>query len=143
MPDPAGPPDPPLATVEGPALNKALSRALVAAKKDFYGRGPEHSRTYLMDDLMICVMRGGMTTAEDTMLKSGMKDMVRAYRQLFQNQMEERLVGVVGQLTGRKVLTYQSQVMFDPFTVMEIFMFDEELAAGDEGTAADQNGSAS
>jgi uncharacterized protein YbcI len=137
MPDPSGPPAPPLPSADRGDLNKAVSRGLVAAKREFYGKGPEHAKTYVMDDVMMCVMRGGKTTAEDTMLQSGMKDMVRAYRQLFQNQMEERLVGMIEQLTERKVLTYQSQVLFDPFTVIEIFMFDRPLAesGGDDGPA--------
>lgn len=39
--------------------------------------------------------------------------------------MTENLTGMVEEITGRKVLTYQSQVLFDPDRVIEIFIFDE------------------
>ncbi len=42
-------------------------------------------------------------------------------------------------LTGRKVATYQSQVMFDPDTIVELFLFEDaapEIAV--HATAADQ-----
>ncbi len=41
--------------------------------------------------------------------------------------MAERLIGTVEQLTGRKVVTYQSQVLFDPDIVCEFFFFDDQL----------------
>ena len=126
MPDPFGAPDPPLEAPPGD-LPRAIARTLVAAKKEFYGRGPESAKTFINEDMVITVMRGGKTTAEDTMLEAGQKDMVRAYRQIFQNKMEERLTGAMEQLTGREVVNYQSQVMFDPFTVVELFFFDQPL----------------
>lgn len=34
---------------------------------------------------------------------------------------------MVEAVTARKVLTYQSQIMFNPDVVIEIFVFDREL----------------
>ena len=62
---------------------------------------------------MVVVMRGGMT-AEQTRLRFGHPDQVRQFRQLFQDEISERLTDRVEEVTGRRVLTYQSQVMFDP-----------------------------
>ena len=45
--------------------------------------------------------------------------------------MTEKLTGMIEELTGRKVLTYQSQILFQPDVVVEIFLFDSE---GGEGT---------
>ena len=93
--------------------------------KGFYGRGPTKAKSYLIDDLLFVVMRGGMTEAEQTLLDAGDGDAVRAFRQHFENVMGERLIGTVEQLTERKVVTYQSQVLFDPHTIIEIFLFEE------------------
>jgi uncharacterized protein YbcI len=71
-------------------------------------------------------MRECLTTAEKTMLEFGHPNQVRAFRQLFQNEMTERLTGMVEDLTGRKVVNYQSQVLFDPDMSLEIFVFDSE-----------------
>ena len=38
--------------------------------------------------------------------------------------MTDRLVDEIEGLTGRKVLTYQSQILFDPHIVIGVFFFD-------------------
>ena len=50
--------------------------------------------------------------------------MVRNFRQAFENRMAERLIDIVERLTERKVATYQSQVLFDPDRIVELFFFD-------------------
>lgn len=123
------PPQPPLEEESGNSLRAAVSREMVKALKTYYGKGPTRAKTYLFDDLLFVVMRGGITRGEETMLEAGHSDSVRAFRQRFQNVMGDRLVGTIEQLTERKVLTYQSQVLFDPFVVIEIFVFDKDLAS--------------
>lgn len=120
-------PDPALEGQSGASLLSAISREMVKAMKTYFGRGPNKAKSYLMDDLLFIVMRGGMTEAETTMLKAGEADAVRAVRQRFENIMAERLIGTIEQLTERKVVTYQSQVLFDPDVIVEIFVFDEPL----------------
>jgi uncharacterized protein YbcI len=121
------PPDPPLEVEAGSSLGATISREMVRTMKKYYGRGPTKAKSYLVDDLLFVVMRGGMLNSERTMLDAGFTDTVREFRQKFENLMAERLVGAVEQLTGRKVVTYQSQVLFDPDTIVEIFVFDRLL----------------
>jgi uncharacterized protein YbcI len=136
MPEAPKPPDPPLEEESGTSLRAAISREMVRALKAFYGKGPTKAKSYFFDDLLFVVMRGGETQGEKTMLEAGHSDAVRAFRQRFQNIMGERLVGTIEQLTERKVLTYQSQVLFDPFVVIEIFVFDQPHASASiEATA--------
>jgi uncharacterized protein YbcI len=136
MTDAPKPPDPPLHEESGTPLRAAISREMVRTLKTFYGKGPEKAKSYFFDDLLFVVMRGGETPGEQTMLEAGQSDAVRAFRQHFQNVMGDRLVGTIEQLTGREVVTYQSQVLFDPFVVIEIFVFDQPHAsAAIEATA--------
>ena len=111
---------------DGGALLARISNEMVRAQKEFFGKGPTKAKSYMLDDMLIIVMRGGMTTAEKTMLDFGHPDLVRQFRQLFENSMTERLTGKMEELTGRKILTYQSQVMFEPDVVVEMFVFDSE-----------------
>lgn len=103
-------------------------REVVRAQKQFFGKGPTEAKSYMLDDFLLIVMGGGLTTAEKTMLEFGQPDQVRQFRQLFENEMTEKLTEMVEQLTGRTVLSYQSQIMFDPDLVVEMFVFD---SAGD------------
>ena len=119
---------------EGGGMLSSLSNAMVQAQKEFFGKGPTQARSYILDDMLLIVMRGGLTTAERTMLNFGHPDQVRQFRQLFENEMTGRLTDMVERLTGRKVATYQSQIMFDPDVVVEMFVFDRP--ADDEPRAA-------
>ncbi|HEV2724244.1 MAG TPA: DUF2294 domain-containing protein [Thermoleophilaceae bacterium] len=117
---------PPQEEEDGGALLARISNEMVRAQKEFFGKGPTKAKSYMLDDMLIIVMRGGMTTAEKTMLDFGHPDQVRQFRQLFENSMTERLTGKMEELTGRKILTYQSQILFEPDVVVEIFVFDSE-----------------
>jgi uncharacterized protein YbcI len=112
-----------------------ISDEMVRAKKQFFGKGPEQAKSYMLDDLLVVVMRGGLTRAEQTMLEFGEDGMVRAFRQLFENKMTDHLTTLVEQATGRTVVNYQSQIMFDPDVIVEIFLFDEPRDEAIEATA--------
>lgn len=111
---------------EGELMLVQIANGMARAQKEFFGKGPNHAKAYMLDDMLFIVMRGSLTTAEQTMLDFGEVDQVRQFRQLFENRMTERLTGMIEDLTGRKVLTYQSQIMFDPDVVVEMFMFDSD-----------------
>jgi uncharacterized protein YbcI len=110
----------------GESLLSRISTEVVRAQKEFFGKGPTQAKSYFLDDMLIIVMKGGTTTAEKTMLDFGEEDKVRDFRQTFENQMTEKLTGLIEELTGRTVLTYQSQIMFGPDRVVELFVFDDE-----------------
>lgn len=136
------------ATRTGDSLLSRISNAIVKAQKEHFGRGPDSAKSYMFDDLLFVVMRGGITVAEQTMLDFGQQDLVRNFRQQFENEMTSRLVGVVEELTGRRVLTYQSQILFSPHVVVEVFVFDRsadehQLAETIEGQLIDPGTGAS
>lgn len=112
-----------------------ISNAMVGAQKKYFGKGPVRTKSYFVDDLLFIVMRGGMTRAEETMIDFEQTDQVRDFRQTFENEMTERLTTMIEDLTGRKVLTYQSQILFDPDLVIEIFVFDKGLGSDAELSA--------
>lgn len=121
---------------KGQSLLASISRELVTAMKAYYGRGPTQAKSYFLDDLLFVVMRGGITAAEETMLEAGEEDVVRAFRQRFEEVMSTRLRATVEQLTARKVITSQSQVLFDPDLAIAIFVFDKAIGRnGNEETA--------
>ena len=109
---------------DGGDLRTQISNEMVRAQKRFFGKGPTSTKSYLMDDFLLIVMRGNRTVAEDTMLEFGKADLVREFRQQFENEMTSRLVGMVEELSGRTVIGYQSQILFDPDVVVELFFFE-------------------
>ena len=108
------------------SLRAQLANAMVGMKKKFYGRGPESAKAWILDDYVFVAMEGGLTRNEETLLADGKADVVRAYRLSFQETMTDTTCGAVEELTGRKVLTYHSQVVFDPMHAFEIFVLEPE-----------------
>ena len=53
------------------ATRTAISEGMVALLKEFYGIGPTQAKTYLHDDLVVCLLRGGFTRVEQTLLDGG------------------------------------------------------------------------
>src|SRR5215213_4894979 len=121
--------DEPNAERRGAGMLSQISTEMVRLQKQFYGCGPERAKSYMLDDLLFIVMRGGVLAAEQTMLDSGQEDLVGNFRQQFENVMGARIIAMVEQFTGRKILNYQSQVVFNPDVVIEMFIFDDELGA--------------
>jgi uncharacterized protein YbcI len=111
---------------QGRPLLGQISTEIVRAFKQYYGKGPTKAKSYFLDDVLIVILRGGILQAEQTMVEVGQEDAVREFRQRFENEMSERLTHLVEQLTARKVINYQSQILFDPDMSVEIFVFDRE-----------------
>jgi len=125
---------------QGGSLLAQISNAFVTMQKEYWGIGPLEAKSYMMDDLLLIVMRGGLTRAELTMLEFGQQDLVRNFRQTFENEMTQNLTSKIEELTGRKVLTYQSQILFDPNIVAELFVFDRAPGGGAEEIVATAHG---
>jgi uncharacterized protein YbcI len=105
-----------------------ISREMVRLKAQHFGKGATEAKTYVCDDWLFCVLKGGMTTVERTLLEHGENDLVRQVRLRFQENMDDSFTGVIESLTGREVLTYQSQVVFDPDFTIEIFLLGQPAA---------------
>jgi uncharacterized protein YbcI len=107
---------------DGGGRRAAISNALVGLKKEFYGKGPTAAKTYFNDDWVFVVLEGGLNRNEETLLAAGEERLVREARLRFQEAMTKTICGVVAEITGRAVMTYHSQIMFDPVRTVEMFL---------------------
>lgn len=106
----------------GGSVRTALANAMVGMKKQFYGRGPTAAKAWILDDYVFVAMEGGLTRNEETLLADGKADLVRSYRLSFQETVRATTTAAVEELLGRRVLTYHSQIVFDPPRTFEIFV---------------------
>jgi len=103
-------------------VRTAISDGLVALLKDYYGRGPEKAKTYVSDDLVVCLLRGGFTRVEQTLFDGGHGEDVIRQRMAFQNVMRDRFEQVVERATGRRVVGFMSGNHQDPDMICEVFV---------------------
>jgi uncharacterized protein YbcI len=109
----------------GQSLLGRISKEVVQTFKEYYGKGPTSAKSYMFDDMLFVVMRGGLNAVEKFLLEKDEVDVVRQYRQTFENRMNEILSEKIEKLTGRKVVAFNSQILFDPDISIEIFVFDD------------------
>ena len=100
----------------------AISDGLVALLKEFYGRGPTRAKSYYQDDLVACVLRGGFSKVEQTLLQGGRGSAVIQQRMEFQELMRDRFVKVIEDATGRRVIGFMSGNQQDPDIMVETFI---------------------
>jgi uncharacterized protein YbcI len=100
----------------------AISDGMVALLKEFYGRGPTQAKSYYEDDLVVCVLRGGFSRVEQTLLDGGRSQAVVQQRMEFQELMRERFERVIEQATGRRVVGFMSGNQQHPDMMCEVFV---------------------
>jgi uncharacterized protein YbcI len=114
--------------LSGGHLLAAISTSIVAILREHYGRGPMRAKTYVLDDIIVVVMRGsGFTALEQTIMDSGEPDRVIAMREDFQRVMAGRYKETIRELTGRNVVAFLSQAHVEPDITMEVFFVDGTL----------------
>jgi uncharacterized protein YbcI len=112
----------------GGHLLAAISTSIVAILREHYGRGPMKAKTYVLDDIIVVVMRGsGFTALEQTIMDSGEPERVIAMREDFQRVMARRYKETIRELTGRNVVAFLSQAHVEPDITMEVFFVDGTL----------------
>ena len=112
----------------GGRLLAEITDRLVLLIREHYGRGPMKAKTYALDDIVVCVLRGaGFTALEQTIMESGDGERVVAMRENFQEMMAKRYKDMIEELTGRKVLAFLSQAHVEPDITIEMFFVDRPL----------------
>ena len=121
----------------------AISDGMVALLKEFYGRGPSRAKSYYEDDLVVCLLRGGFSRVEQTLLEGGRGSSVIRQRMEFQELMRERFEAVIADATGRRVIGFMSGNQQDPDIMCEVFILaptdlvdDHEIPERGRSTAA-------
>jgi uncharacterized protein YbcI len=120
------------------AVRSAISQAIVRIHAEHYGKGATQAKTYVWDNLVVTVLRDVLTVAERTLVDVDKADTVRDVRTTFQFSLEQTFRAAVEGLTGRRVLSFMSQV--DPGNGLGVEVFVLEPAGGgggdDEGPLA-------
>ncbi len=125
----------------GPELS-TITVAMVKLHRRFYGKGPTEAKTYAINDTILCMLRGGFTTVEETLMADGKRDDVERIRRSFQDTMKERFIEVIEDTLSRRVIGYMSQIHAEPDVAVELFLLEphEEKLIGEHVLHLDENG---
>lgn len=115
-------------------IRTRIADGLVGLFKEYYGRGPDQARVYYVDDVITCILRGGFTRVEETLLDAGRRDIVIEQRMMFQEVMSDRFTALVQELTGREVIGFVSGNQPNPEMTCEVFVLAAEGSGPSSGS---------
>jgi uncharacterized protein YbcI len=110
-------------------LRQEISAAMVGLYKQHFGEGPTRCRTYLHPELVIVVLGGGYSAAEQTLMEAGKWYEVREARLIWQDSMQAKFVDVIEELTDRKVAAFMSANRQDPDLAVEMFVLEADATS--------------
>jgi uncharacterized protein YbcI len=108
--------------LESGPLSAVLSDTLVRVFAEYTGRGPTKVRTYLADDLVVCLLGDALNKAERKLIDDGEERTVVSIQRLYQHAMREAMSDAVADVTGQKVVAFFSDTHIDPAMACEIFV---------------------
>jgi uncharacterized protein YbcI len=112
------------------SLRNAISNTMARIKREFYGKGPSRTRTYVYDRIIFSVLDDVLTPVEISLKEGGRKALVRRTRLTFEDIMTRTFTGQIERLTGARVIAYHSQIVFDPDMAIEVFVLDRPAHRG-------------
>jgi uncharacterized protein YbcI len=126
------------ATASRGQLAAAISNAIVGIHSKHYGKGPTKAKTYIIDDVVVCLMQDVFTTVERTLIDNGKGEMVREVRTTFQYTMRHEFREAIREITGREPRAFLSQIDWDADIAAEVFLLtsDETDITQDDGAAS-------
>ena len=92
--------------------------------REYTGRGPTQARTYLNDDVVLCVLKDTLTKGERALADGGEEQSVLTLRRQYQSLMENDASKAIEEITGRRVVSFMSDNATDPDLAAEIFVLE-------------------
>jgi uncharacterized protein YbcI len=111
-------------TLSGASLRNAISNSVARIIREFYGKGPSRTRTFICDRVVFTMLDDVLTPVEVALKNGGRSALVRRTRLTFEDIMTRTFTGEIERLTAARVLAYHSQIVFDPDMAIEIFVLD-------------------
>jgi uncharacterized protein YbcI len=111
----------------GGELNGAISREVVRLTHQRAGRGPTRATAFFRDNIIVVVLRGWLTTAEQSLATAGRGEAVLHMRRALHQAMCADLREVIEELSGCKVQTSMSAHDVDADVAAELFVLDRPV----------------
>jgi uncharacterized protein YbcI len=106
-----------------------LSNAMVALHREYFGRGPGAAKSFVADEMVVCVLSDIYTAVERTLIRAGQAEHVRRTRGLHQEALEHEYKASVERIMGRPVDAFLSVVHVDPDVAIEVFLLGDAAPA--------------
>lgn len=114
------------------SVNSEISTGLVQLLRNYTGRGPTKSRTYINDNLVTCVLQDTLTQGERVLAERQGHERILDYRKAFQIAMRRDAETLVEQATGRRVIAFLSDNHIEPDVAVTAFLLEDLPKNGEQ-----------
>lgn len=101
---------------------QAISAGMVSLYKEYLGRGPTKAHTTIRDDMVVTVLEGSLTKAEQTLQNGDQAESVRGLRRTLQEAMMPPMKRLVEEALQREVVCALSDHCPDPDYAVEVLL---------------------
>jgi uncharacterized protein YbcI len=106
------------------SLPGAISNSLALVWREQTGRKPPGARTYISEDLVVCLLQGGMSPYEKQLINEEENPAVWTMREHMRIAVETDEVAEVERLTGRRVVSFLSDHNTGSDLAAELFVLE-------------------
>ncbi|MDA8059959.1 MAG: Na-translocating system protein MpsC family protein [Leptospirillum sp.] len=105
-----------------------IGNALIQFEKDYMGRGPQETKTFIIEDMILIRLKGVLTAAEQQLAKNpeGM-NLIKMVRSNLLEQGRDLLTDVIEKITGLKVVTLHTDISTKTGERMIVFTLNKNL----------------
>ncbi len=95
-------------------MEAEISEAIVKFEREYMGRGPEETRTYLLDDIIIVRLHGVLTPAERQLARSDTeghgRSLIKQVRMELLEKARPLLETIIRDITGQSVKSFHTDI---------------------------------
>ncbi|MDC4206089.1 MAG: DUF2294 domain-containing protein [Candidatus Manganitrophus sp.] len=105
-----------------------ISNAIIQFEKDYMGRGPKETQTYIIDDMILVRLKGVLTPAEQQLAKNPEgTNLIKQVRSNLLEQGRGLLSELIEKMTGLKVISLHTDISTKSGERVIIFSLSENL----------------
>jgi len=109
-------------------LEAEISEAIIKFEKEYMGRGPDETKTYIIDDMVLVRLRGVLTPAEKQLAKTDEETRGRALIKQVRVELLEKgrmlLETIIRDIAGRRVTSLHTDISTVTGERVIIFVLD-------------------
>lgn len=115
-------------------MEAQIGEALIQFEKEYMGRGPQETKAYILDDMILVRLKGVLTPAEQQLVKSPQgTDLIKRVRSNLLEQGRELLAKAIETITGLQVVSLHTDISTRTGERVIIFTLNDNLEANFRG----------
>ena len=109
-------------------IEAEISNALIQFEKDYMGRGPQETKAFILDDMVLVRLKGVLTPAEQQLVKNAQGiELIKRVRSNLLEQGRELLTKAIEQITQVQVVSLHTDISTKTGERVIIFALSDNL----------------